>query len=81
MRHATSLFLFVAMCPLLPARGQSPPGSEQNTENAAVKYLRADASLSHCRTSRTAAFSRRQHSRSAGWRVWGDGCGPATCRL
>jgi len=46
MRTATALAVLVAMCSPTPLEAQSPPAvNHQDLENAAVKYLRADAVL------------------------------------
>jgi hypothetical protein len=46
VRNVTALILLIASCFLVRLRAQSsPPGIQQNTENAAAKYLRADAAL------------------------------------
>ncbi len=46
MRTATALAVFVAMCCPTRLGAHFPPaGNQQDTENAAVKYLRADAAL------------------------------------
>jgi len=46
LRIATALVLLVGTCSLTQLRAQSPPpGNQLKLENAAVKYLRADAAL------------------------------------